>query len=373
MVTDLGSLVDALYDDRRAGRQIRKRLIFIVGDGIRPVQNILSDRRVTALAAKRGLTPGTDAFNDFKWRLFEYARYYTSNWIPSFAHCCIHRLMADGLCSHVITTNYDLFFDSIWSKYPAMRVATNPVASKGEYTWDGYYSRRGTHLPPLCYWKIHGSLSHGVFNRLPLSTREYLLVRLPRMAIATNQPEIARAYRLPTTCPFLGQEATENRRTRFPNFHQLEPTFQPYIDWNYSGDRSRFQREIDAVKSILKTPKHFAGIVLLGFRGYFNSANPSDPFNEELVPILQKLITSGFNNVFMLVRRGQFISAQSAAFELLHERFQSGRGMTYSNAGSTMRDLLSIYSHRFPYNLVDAEYAKWANYYYLSTKEATHA
>jgi len=273
----------------------------------------------------------------------------------------------------MITTNYDMFFDSVWRKYPSMRIATNPVATKNEYLWDGYYSYKSSSKNAKSYWKIHGSLSHGVFNSAGAIHDAHLLVSLPRIAIPTNRPEIAAHYGIKTTSPFLGYEASANPDTDFPNHRNLESTFQPFIDWTYRNDRSRFHREIEAVKSILRKPDAFEAIILLGFRGYYDHANPADPWNEELIPVLEDRIAAGFDDSCMAVHKAQFATLKEPGSAFLRDRHSRGRAAQFSDAGAMMRELLSRYSKRFPYNLVDAEHAKWANYYYLSSTEAIHA
>lgn len=370
MLGQLGPIIDKVYNALSKGTRPTKRLVFIVGNGIRHVSNILNDDQVKIEAAKRGYKPGTVDFDNFKWRLFEYARYHTANTLATFAHCCIHRMVTDRACGHVITTNYDLFFDSIWQKCPLLNVARNPVAKKNEYLWDAYYSYQRKSSQSPCYWKIHGSLSHGVF-RGKTSKDDRLLVSLPRFAIPTNQPEIAKAYGLDTTSPFLGYEASENPGTAFPDHLKLDPTFQPFIDWMFH-DRKIFDREIAGAKAVLSDVNKIEAIILLGFRGYFNRANPADPWNEELVLILDKLLGSGFDNIFMAVDDRQYATRHEAASEFMRNRFSAGKADRYTDVGKFMRDLLSRYSLLFPYALVDSEYAKWANYFYASTPEGTH-
>src|SRR4051812_24524515 len=113
MLAELGSIIDGLYDELRAGRSLRKRVVFIAGNGIRHVSNILNDDDLKR-RAKPQHTRTPSAWEAFKWRHFEFARFFTATALPSFAHCCIRQLVEDGLCRDVVTTNYDLFFDTIW-------------------------------------------------------------------------------------------------------------------------------------------------------------------------------------------------------------------------------------------------------------------
>jgi hypothetical protein len=372
MLPQLGAAIDRVYKGIHSHVPPKKRLLIIVGNGIRDVANILNDDKVKIEARKRGYVPGSRRFLEFKWRLFEYARYYTANSLPTYAHCCIYRMVADKACLHLITTNYDLYFDSIWTKHRGLQIDTNPVAARGEYLWDNYYSRK-SRSGRRCYWKIHGSLTHGVFRtRSSGSPATFVLARLPRMAVPTNRPTIARAYGLSTTCPFLGYEATEYPLSVFPRHSDVDATFEPFIDWTYSNDRSLFSKEISAVEVLLKRTAEIDSILLIGFRGYYNRSKPNDPWNEELIPVLESLLRKGFDNIFMAVHRRQAATVSHPTSEFLRNRLIAGRASIYDDAGLWMRDLATRHTYRFPYNIVDAEHAKWANYYYLSDAEAAH-
>ena len=113
MVSPLGRIVDDLYDQLRSGKKVKKQIVFVVGNGIHPVNNILNDTELRK-KARPGMT--VSEFEAFKWRHFELARYWTANALPSFAHFCIRQLVADGLCKDIVTTNYDLFFDVLWAR-----------------------------------------------------------------------------------------------------------------------------------------------------------------------------------------------------------------------------------------------------------------
>jgi len=373
MLYDLGKVIDSIYASLLRGRVPKKKLLFLVGNGIREVSNILNDDQVAVLAKKRHHKPGTRAYREFKWRLFEYARYHTANTLPSRAHCYIHRMLADQACTDVITTNYDLFFDGIWLRCRDLAISTNPLAKSREYLWDGYYSPQTKSRHSRRYWKVHGSLSHGVFRNKKHPTDGHILVALPRCAIGTNEPTIATAYGLPTTCPFLGYEALEFPNTRFPNYHRVDATFQPFIDWTYENDRTLFKREISMATRILTNTENLAAIVLVGFRGYYNSTDLSDPWNEELVPALQALIKRGFDDVFMAVHEKQAAKMEDPTSELMADRFANKRGVSFADAGALMEELTRRYTKHFPYLTVDAEYEKWAKYYYLTLPERPHA
>src|SRR5206468_3740374 len=87
-------------------------------------------------------------------------------------------------------------------------------------------------------------------------------------------------------------------------------------------------------------------IILVGFRGYYNAADPNDPWNEELVPTLNDLINSGFNEIFMAVHEKQAAKRNEPTSGLMAERFASGKAVSYADAGGFMRELLWRHSSR---------------------------
>lgn len=364
----LGNIIDRLFALKRAGRQLGRRLVFIVGNGIDPVDNILNDRDLRRKAGSHYRTPR--AFEAYKWRHFEYARYYTATSLPSFAHCCIFKFVEEGLCRDVITTNYDMFFDTIWEHLSKVRVCRNPIARRGEYLWEGYYSPRKRLAAGARYWKIHGSLSHVCFkNRRRAGTHH--IHRLPRFAISANDSLLARRYRIPTQAPFLGFERANFTRTAFANYADLSGTFSPHIDWTWDNEREKFRGEIEGARAVLSDSAKIAAVVLLGFSGYYNDHDPTDPWNEELVPDIRNLHARGFRNVFMAVHEAQAGRIRFPAYGLMRELAARRRCWPYQIAGDFMADLVRDYSRRFPCDYTETEYARWRGWY-LPAGEASH-
>jgi hypothetical protein len=378
MLASLGAIVDDLYRDRRRRMRLRKRLVFIVGNGIRFVSNILNEAELRKKARKKRLDENREAmtpaeFEVFRWRHFEFARYWTANSLPSFAHCCVHRLVQDGLCRDLITTNYDLFFDTIWerSDFP---IACNPVANPDEYLWEGYYSRRHAAKNLRRYWKIHGSLSHVCFvSPASASPHPY---RLPRFAVSINDDTLARAYEIPSQAPFMGYESEQYCGTPFSSLHTLSGSFLPFIDRTYGNNRTPFQREIDGAKAVLADQRSLAAVVLLGFSGYYNQRISSHPWNEELVPAIENLLRSGFDNVYMAVHQKQFERMSDprhgVRYGLMRTLDAAKRCYVYRKAGHFATELLKRNSRCFPYNYAENAYARWKRWY-LDTSEPAHA
>ena len=363
----LGSIIDDLFARQHSGRPPNKWLVFIIGNGIDPVDNIINDKTLRLKAGSRYKT--TKSFEAFKWRHFEYARYYSSTSLPSFAHCCIYKFVEAGLCRDVITTNYDMFFDTLWQHSPGLRVHQNPVAEDDEYSWEGYYSsQRGAMVCPR-YWKIHGSLSHVCFGGR--CGRRHNIHRLPRFAISANDDSLARKFRIATQAPFMGFEVACYPRTLCADQADLIGGFSPYIDWTWDNDRARFQREIEGAKAVLRSPGKIAAVFLIGFSGYFNKRDLNDPWNEELVPEIRNLRMNGFRDVYMAVHKAQADRIKHPAYGLMRELSAEKQCWPYEYAGDFMTDLLRDYSRKFPCDYAEAEYKKW-RHWYLPPGEASH-
>lgn len=361
-------LIDELY---KQPAQQREQVLFFVGNGIQRVANILYHDSINALAKSKGIHD-EDELIAYRWRLFEFARYYTTYTLPSFAHCHIHRLVSDKVCSDVVTTNYDLFFDSIWKKYPELEVQMNPTLLPGEYHWDNYRSQYQAGKPR--YWKIHGSLSHVVFREE--SGSGHLIHKLPDIAIPTNIDSIAKSFNLDTAAPFMGFHKFHYPATYFPNHDVIKSSFEPFIDWTYHNNRSLFQREISAITDHLRNPSNLAGIFLIGFTGYYNESNDGDPWNEELTPVIHSVLNDGKIPVTMAVHEAQYEglhdSSKQSKLSLMLRMQQRGSLYKYRNSGKFLDDVLRM-ADRFPRLSSKNTMSKWRHFYYLRNPEAKHA
>lgn len=366
MLAALGRIIDDLYQQLRRGGRLKRRIVFVVGNGVHPVSNILNDAQ---LRAKAGAAMPADEFEAFKWRHFEFARYWTSNALPSLAHCCIHKLVEDGLCTDVITTNYDLYFDTIWQR-SSFSIQQNPVLDSDEWPWEDYYTRKKP-SGSRRYWKVHGSLSHVAFASA--ATRPTVhLHRLPRFAISINTTELATAYRIESQAPFMGYEREHYVGTAFSSLADLRGPFLPFIDWTYANERSRFAREIAGAQAVLSNQRAIAAVVLVGFSGYYDDANAGDPWNEELVPALHALAANGFNEVHMAVQQKQFENVARPQYRLMRELNADGRCYVYKRAGDFATELFNNNSRRFPYDYTDYAYRGRWKQWYLNGSEPGH-
>ncbi|MCF8083471.1 MAG: SIR2 family protein [Deltaproteobacteria bacterium] len=281
-------------------------------------------------------------------------------------------MVTDKICRDVITTNYDLFFDSVWAKYPDLNIVQNPVAHRDEFLWDGYYSYRQKARGKPRYWKIHGSLSHVVF-RAQTNLHNWQILRLPRFPISTNQPDLPKAFGAKCLAPFLGYESGIYPNTRFTHPYTLDPQFDPFIDWSYGSKRDLFRREIEGAKKVLKQRAQIAAVVIIGFRGYYNHKDPNDTWNEELVPILDGILNAGAPPVFMAIHEKQYAKIDEPTSQFMKRLENIDRCRSYKKVRHFLEALLYKYSKYFPYRSVGSEYAIWRTHWFLSMKEPKHA
>ena len=368
MLSQLTEVVDGLYDLVRKKIPLKGSVIILVGNGIDQVNNILYHDTLEKRALDKGITD-PDELETFKWEHYEFARYYTANSLPSLAHCIIHRLVQDGLCQHVITTNYDMFFDEIWRRNPSTGIARNPLRHPDEWHHEEYYS---TKTGTAGYWKIHGSLSHVVFQDSS-SESNHAILKLPKFAISVNHSNIASLYNLPNQAPCLGYEKAFFPASGFAKHADLSPRFQPYIDWTFRNNRDLFAREISSATDILRHATKDDVLFLVGFSGYYNDSDESDTWNEELVPTIKDYIKRHPDNVFMAVHEEQAkaMKKKPGKYSLMEHLRKNNRCVQYNFAGEFMHDLMAL-CDSFPLDEVLLEYEYWKNNFYLDLKETEH-
>ena len=289
--------------------------------------------------------------------------------MPSFTHCCIWKIVNDGLCDNVITTNYDMFFDSIWTKYPNLRVLMNPVLRRGEFNWEGYFSS-ASKTPATNYWKLHGSLSHIAFKFGGTGTKSHIF-KLPRFMVSSNEPETKSYFSLKHSLPFLGYEAERHPKTHFYLTESQDDHFIPFIDWSFSNDRTPFEREIKWAQSKIKQVDSIAAILIIGFSGYFDPKR--SPRNEEIVEGLNALLNSGFDKMFMVVSKKQYGRTKDPPYGLMRRLRRSGHCWKFEDSSDDfIEDFFLTYSDYFPFLSVRREFLKTWPRWFLVQPESIH-
>ncbi len=148
----LSDLINKLWKNKHRP----SKLAIVLGDGYDPASDIMPPSQICK-------TSGIGRACDIKktadhlaiWRVYEKARFRTSNQYPDPLLFYITRLSSAGIVSAVVTTNYDSYWRSIKLRgaYP---VAINPVP--GLRARDKYYDNpNGAALPIFI---IHGQFDY---------------------------------------------------------------------------------------------------------------------------------------------------------------------------------------------------------------------
>jgi len=198
------------------------------------------------------------------WSEFEYHRMFSRNVLPEFAYYFIAKFCSLGLVRSILTTNYDSFLWSIFSKdskFP--KPLFNPVLNRNENDPFGYLTHKDSKKVGIFY--LHGTFDWGQFKNCGC------LVNLPPWAVGTNLWSVQEDW----GGVFLHD---------FQLGHNSNPTgpVRHYTDWKIDRvDRSSFSREITAAKRELAWAIENNGLLLLlGFTGTYSHRLPG--WHEEI-------------------------------------------------------------------------------------------
>lgn len=268
----------------KAAKSERHKLKLVIGDGIHPVQGLLSPERITSDYEREfGKPPSGRQQARRQWDAYEVARFQTYNSCPSFGYFILFYLAKRGLISSIITTNYDLFFNSIADRLGDVW-QINPAASPSSYSWEGYYSRPSPRKTPL--WKIHGSLTHTVNKACPSDEHAHIF-RLPNFPVTTAASRVSTVIRRKIRHNNLAYIGARYSISSLTSESGGPGVSCHYLDWAFNNDRSCFCREIDRATQQLKSFPS-APILLIGFTGYYDRRR-KNPWNEELAPVVSSL------------------------------------------------------------------------------------
>jgi hypothetical protein len=271
-----------LLADISQGR-INGKIKIVVGDGFYSQLGIKSRQIIISDAQSQGKIVDTDIEKDSTcWRVYEVYRWRSGNVLPPRRYFFLHHLVTLGLVNAIITTNYDLFLDSIFIKDKILQGHTlNPLINDVDCNWDEFYNKITDIATKLRLWKIHGSFSHSSFMKYSSSSCH--IFKLPRFLVGYPMIDPSIEHGLPShdhlgpvnhPCVEIASNSLDNCQcSRLAHF----------IDMNFARDR--FNRVIDAAIVDLKA-SDTAAVVAIGFTGYFDSSSPGDTKNEEIVPHL---------------------------------------------------------------------------------------
>jgi hypothetical protein len=261
------------------------RVTFVVGNELQPMRSIrrfstivrlmkdvLTARKDTAGLAKLESEQKSAAGQDrIRWKFHEHARFVSANGQPVKTYFYMVELARNGAVDAVITTNYDLWLDSLMlTDRRTSRGTLNPLAD-ADYVdrSDGYYSSESPNRAPKV-WKVHGSLSHVSFRAC------HSVFRLPNFLVGRADEGFV------TFGEFHHRHYIARQADSAPRGECMDGTCGEYvhhIDTNYDGAvRDVFGPEISAACSHISNCPDQTCVVLVGFRG-----SEVEELNEPLV------------------------------------------------------------------------------------------
>lgn len=272
-IEEIATIISEIKKDTRHGK-----VKFVVGDGFYSQRGIRSRKIIIEDAKSQDKIISNPKEEDrICWQAYESYRWNTANVLPPLRYFYMHHLCTTGNVSAIVTTNYDLYFDSIFTKVPLPHgFSLNPLINDEEYSWEGFYSKTSEASKALKLWKIHGSFSHISF--IESRQKQNHIFKLPRFSIGYPADNPIDNYGLPSH-DFLDSNTSSCDCDRIAHF----------IDMNFP--RSCFCKVIEGATIDLLSDDT-ALVIAVGFTGKYEPSNPSDDKNEEIVPTLIKLSKS---------------------------------------------------------------------------------
>lgn len=250
----------------------------VVGDGVDPVLELhgltpIKDDDLTH--PRRGRLKAKDKID---WPRIEHVRHMTQNVEPIRSYQFIFHLACLQLVQAIITANYDLTLDSLFSRLAGLlpvEVKINPILNPGEYSHQGYCSPQDPGVLPI--WKIHGSLSHVFFRKCRT------IFRCPDFVLPFDPMDIVDGFDHSISHSYLSHQASccsSRRSLRIRRESSLCGHYVHVLDWKMPNFSSHliFQRIIrGAMAEFYRAPY---AILILGFKGY--RTMPGDLRHEEI-------------------------------------------------------------------------------------------
>lgn len=234
----------------------RRKLVLVIGAGISQLSTIRHPRVILSSDAPHvreclKCLHSDEAYERQRavWSAFEYNRIYSRNVLPPQSYYFVARLCATGLVRSILTTNYDSFLWSIFTKDHSLpEVIFNPVLPRPATEIPSYRN----HFEPdkLKIFFLHGSFEWAQFKNCGC------MVPLPPWAVGTNLWRVEESW----------------GGVFFHDYHEghsIRPTgpAQHFIDWNLEN-RDPFAEEIEAAFREIEWAENNGGVLLLlGFMG----------------------------------------------------------------------------------------------------------
>jgi hypothetical protein len=313
-----------------------KKLLVILGDGIDPVFEL---RRPLLTEVKdqkeryRGHLKEKDREN---WPYFEGIRNLTRNVLPLPSYFFIFLLARLDLLQAIITTNYDMTLDAVFSllrKDLPAPVVFNPILDAGEEDYSEY-SHQKSSSSSVRIWKIHGSLGHIICRKCKT------ILRCPDFILPFDVEQITARFMHPISHIYLPGKATCCPISVKPEYikeslcgHYVHP-----VDWNlpHFFEDPMFKKIIDG--GLNEFRKKLFGIIIIGFKGFLPPSRKGG--HEEINIALEQLVGKGIRWA-MLVSREQYKKIEMGAADAhLWELVGRENGMRFSGKTEEIADKL---------------------------------
>lgn len=258
----------------RSAKAANRKILVILGDGIDPVLELHGLTPIKEYDISHPRHGRLRARDQSSWSRIEHVRLMTQNVEPFRSYQFIFHLVRLQLVQAIITTNYDLTLDSLFSRLaPHMNVKINPILNPREYNHQGYCSPQDPGALPI--WKIHGSLSHVLFRKCKT------LFPCPDFVIPFDPMDILDEFDHLISHVYLPRHASCCSARRSLSRRESRCEYYVHVmDWkipNFSR-HPIFQRIIRG--SMAEFHKDPYAILILGFKG--NKTSPGDPRHEEI-------------------------------------------------------------------------------------------
>lgn len=284
-----------IFRDRTSGKTLK----VILGDGYDPTTEFEHPNKILPSGAVTYPLTLTSEERRTIWRRYEYIRIKTSNQYPNLLLYYLIRLAAEGIISTVVTTNYDCYWSSIRSRDASsgVKIVINPIVTTGS-TADPYYESDSALPSPgtLLVYMIHGRLD---FVRFDCKHRGFL----PRFVTDFYHSDLV------TSDPFV-KFVTPFQHWCHPGKDPCSKTDSYWhdLDWLNDDNRDRYAPEIQAACNALADSSTTAGILVIGFKGYYDDKDVGGRRNEEIVPVLERILDDGRIPVYVVHTKEQWNS-----------------------------------------------------------------
>jgi hypothetical protein len=271
---------------------------------------------------------------DWVWEHYEAARLLGASLPPPAVLLVLGEIARRSYLPTVISLNYTAFIERALALPEGLHLRRNPVLTGHQVDPYGYFTNPGFAPAPggqpvIDLFTIHGSLSFASFvddhpedqdgysvdpRIFPLPPylvgRDNISARgLIRQYLEDKREQLNRNYKefpFQPYAPVFQRTPSSSAVTRVDKARDLKHLHH-HIDWSFQGSRDRFQKEIDAAKSILERDKE-STVLLLGFSCRYN--DPDNPMqrpdhNEELDKSLRAIYEENPTRLWAIISAEQ--------------------------------------------------------------------